>query len=66
MSNVNEKELMKNALDRAITIAGSQSALARLIDVRPQAVNQWVKQGYVSRKNAKEVARATGVSLDDL
>lgn len=66
MQEPNENDLMKSALDKAIAFAGSQTALASLCKVTPQAVQQWVKQGRVSRKNAKLVSRATGVPLNDL
>lgn len=61
-----ELRKMKESLDKAINIAGSQSALARMINVKPQAVNQWVKQGFVSRKSAKKVSRAVGIPLEQL
>lgn len=66
MHEIQEKELMKLSLEKAISIAGGQTALAGLVDVTPQAVQQWVKQGHVSRKSAKPVSRATGVPLEDL
>lgn len=66
MQNIQEKELMKSSLQKALEIAGGQTALGNLVDVTPQAVQQWVKQGYVSRKSAKRVAKATGVPLEDL
>lgn len=66
MCVADEKLVMKQALDEAIVKAGSQSALAKLVGVRPQAVQQWVKQGFVSRKSAKAVSSKTGVSLDRL
>lgn len=66
MCAVDEKLVMKQALDEAIVKAGSQSALAKLVGVKPQAVQQWVKQGFVSRKSAKVVSSRTGVSLDRL
>ncbi len=66
MQNQTENNSMRAALASAIAIAGSQTALAEMVKVTPQAVQQWVKQGRVSRKSAKLVSRATGVSLNDL
>ena len=66
MCVVNEKELMKQALNKALSIAGGQTALAKIAKVRPQAVNQWVKQGRVSRRSVKIVSRGTGVPLEEL
>lgn len=57
---------MKESLLRAIKIAGNQSALARMVGVKPQAVQQWVKQGYVSRKNARNVSKAVGIPLEHI
>lgn len=57
---------MKESLDKAISIAGGQSALARMVGVKPQAVQQWVKQGYVSRKSMKKVSRSVGIPLEQL
>ncbi|MBY0499317.1 MAG: helix-turn-helix domain-containing protein [Nitrosomonas sp.] len=66
MSLHNENQLMKQSLERAISVAGSQTALAQLVGVTPQAVQQWVKRGRVSRKSAKAVSNKTGISLHDL
>lgn len=54
------------ALFKAIELAGSQSALAKKIGVRPQSVQQWVARGCVSRKSARKVSIETGVPLDEL
>lgn len=66
MCILDEKELMKQALNKALSIAGGQTALAKIAKVKPQAVQQWVKQGYVSRRSAKIVSRGTGVPLEEL
>lgn len=58
---INHKEMMREALFEAITKAGNQSALSRICGVTPQAVQQWVAQGKVSRANVKNVADGTGV-----
>lgn len=54
------------AIDEAVGIAGSQSALARGVNVSPQAVQQWVANGRVSRDKVLEVASFTGISLTRL
>jgi DNA-binding transcriptional regulator YdaS (Cro superfamily) len=40
----------KEALEEAINIIGGQSALARLFDIKQQAVNQWLKNGVPFRR----------------
>lgn len=40
---------------------GAQTALAKLLDVRPQAVSQWLARGYVPPERAAEVESLTGV-----
>jgi DNA-binding transcriptional regulator YdaS (Cro superfamily) len=50
-----------NAVERAVQIAGGQAALARTLDVTPQAVHQWargVRQVPIER--AQQIERATG------
>ena len=47
-------------LERAITIFGSQSALAHELDVTPQAVQQWVRYQRVPVARAIQIERATG------
>lgn len=49
-----------DALREAITIARGQSALARLIGIRAQAVQQWVRQGRVPAERVLAVEAATG------
>ena len=61
MGHLSDDELMKKALNDAINFAGNQSALARLADVSPQAVQQWVSAGRVSHKKARVVSDSTGV-----
>lgn len=46
----------------AVRSVGSQSALARAVEVSPQAVQQWVATGRVSHRKVIAVERATGVS----
>lgn len=47
------------AIARAVTQIGGQSILARLIGVKPQAVQQWVNAGVCPAKRAIQVEKAT-------
>jgi DNA-binding transcriptional regulator YdaS (Cro superfamily) len=38
---------METGIEKAVRLAGSQTALAQSLKVRPQAVQKWVSQGYV-------------------
>lgn len=51
--------LMQRALYQAIRCAGSQTALAHLVGVRPQAVHLWVKKGRVPAARTLAVEHAT-------
>ena len=57
---------METPIEKAVRLAGNQSALARAVNVSPQAVQQWVESGRVSHKKVIDVARATGVSRAEL
>lgn len=57
---------MKSAVKRAIRKVGSQSNLARLVGVTPQAVQQWEAANRVSVRKVLEVEKATGISRHDL
>lgn len=46
--------------------AGSISALARELDVKPQVMNRWVKQGYVPLKRARQLAATYQVPMREL
>jgi DNA-binding transcriptional regulator YdaS (Cro superfamily) len=48
----------KTAIQRAVDIAGGQTALARLCGVTPQAVQKWESQGYVPHRRVPQVVRA--------
>lgn len=37
---------METGIEKAVRLAGSQTALAKLAGVSPQAVQKWVDQGY--------------------
>ena len=52
-----------NPITCALEAAGlSQTELASLISVTPQAVNQWVRTGRVPAERCMAVEQATGVS----
>lgn len=53
-------------IDKAIKAAGSQTALAALIETTPQRVSEWARLGYVPPSRIVPVATATGVSPDEL
>lgn len=38
---------MENGISKAVRLAGSQTALANVVGVTPQAVQKWVEQGFV-------------------
>lgn len=53
--------LDESALQRAIRLAGNtQTALARLIDVTPQAVQAWVRKGKPSPKGCIKIEKGLG------
>ena len=54
------------AIEKACKAAGSQSALARLLDLSPQAVQHWCATGRVPAERVIEVERASGVSRHEL
>ena len=58
----------RSGIAEAVGVAGSQSAIARSLGVRPGVVQRWVKQGYVpQRKEAPaRVASLTGVPVERL
>lgn len=52
----------RTALETAIAIAGSQSALARRIGVRQGYVWKWLRSKKVPAERCDAIERATGVS----
>lgn len=56
----------KTAIQRAVEAAGSQSALARLIGVTPQRVQQMVDFGKASHNRVIAIERATGITRTEL
>src|SRR3954471_303752 len=57
---------MLAALQRAVEIAGSQSALARAIGVKQAHVWNWLQSGRVPAEHVLAVEGATAVSRHDL
>ena len=57
---------MIDALKKAIEAVGSQTALAKAVNVTPQAVQQWVSNGKVSHKKVIDVERVSGVHRSEL
>lgn len=58
----------KEALERAIAIAGSQEKLGALFTppVSQQAVQQWLDKGETPVKRCKVIERGTGVTREQL
>lgn len=56
----------RNAISRAAEIAGSQSALARILGCTPQAVQRMCASGRVPAERVLDVERATGVKRYEL
>lgn len=57
-------ETVQPGLRRAIELAGgTRIALARKAGVRHQAVSRWVKNGRISDKSLRKVAKSLGVSV---
>lgn len=57
---------METPIEKAVRLAGGQSALSRAVEVSPQAVQQWVSEGRVSHKKVIAVESATGVHRSEL
>ena len=48
-----------NPVARAVVLVGSQTALAHLLGVTPQAVSRWVQCGCAPAKRLVQIERAT-------
>lgn len=59
---------MNPAIEKAITIAGSQSQLARLVGVDQSAVHKWLFGGGIRAQHIPALSRATNgqISVDEL
>ena len=44
---------MELGIVKAVRLAGSQTALAKLIGVSPQAVQRWVEQGFAPARRCR-------------
>ena len=55
-----------NLLDQAVTAAGSISALARKLGIKPQVCNRWVKRGWVPPQQALKLELFYGIPAKDL
>ena len=48
---------METGIEKAVRLIGSQTALAKALGVKPQAVQKWVAQGYVPSGRCRDVER---------
>lgn len=53
---------MENPAKLAADACGSQYKLAKLLNIKPQAVNTWVKKGRIPAERVVAVERVSGVS----
>lgn len=49
---------METGIAKAIRLAGSQTALGRLLDLSPQAIQKWAAQGSVPGERCRDVEAA--------
>lgn len=49
-----------NALEKAVEVVGSRSAMARAIGVRYQSVQKWIARGYAPAGRVLAIEAATG------
>jgi len=57
---------MKNGLEQAIQVAGSQKKLAQHLGVTQQYISNCVLRGYLPVKRAVEIEKKLGVDRFDL
>jgi DNA-binding transcriptional regulator YdaS (Cro superfamily) len=50
----------------AITKAGSQAKLARLLDTTPQTVNSWIARKRVPLERAIQIERVLGIPKEQM
>lgn len=60
--SISKLQSQKAALLHAVAQAGGQTALARKLKVKPQAVHQWMTAGRVPVLRVLAVEAASGVS----
>ncbi|MCG9081137.1 transcriptional regulator [Laribacter hongkongensis] len=58
--------MRNSAIQRAAEAAGSQSALARALGCRPQAVQRWCRTGIVPAERVLEVERISGIRREEI
>lgn len=46
---------MENGISKAVKLAGSQTALAKAVGVKPQAVQKWEAQGFVPAPRCRAI-----------
>lgn len=56
----------KTGIEKAVEAVGSQLKLATELDVSPQAVFNWVKQGYVPTGRILEIEKRYGIDRTEL
>lgn len=57
---------MQSGIDRVVQLAGGQAALARVLGVKRQAVQQWVSRGWPPPSRILEIEAQYGVSRFEL
>lgn len=59
---------MESGIAKAVRIAGSQTALAKMLGITPQAVQRWASEGVVPGNRCREVEIALrgAVTRDEL
>lgn len=53
-------------LESACRLAGSQTALAVLLQVKPPSVSEWLKRGRAPEDRCAAIESATGIRCEDL
>jgi len=48
-------KVTETGIERVVRLAGSQTALARILRVTPQAVQKWVAQGFVTSEHCRTI-----------
>ncbi len=48
-------KISETGIERVVRLAGSQTALARILRVTPQAVQKWVAQGFVTSEHCRTI-----------
>uniref|UniRef100_UPI0030DB3C0C transcriptional regulator n=1 Tax=Pseudomonas sp. EA_65y_Pfl1_P120 TaxID=3088693 RepID=UPI0030DB3C0C len=56
----------QTAIQKAVALAGGQSALARSLSVTPQAVQKMCASGRVPAERVLDIEKLTGVSRSEL